>query len=269
MPPATPSSGRQALRDGRRPWQHLFGFSFFQAEDMKWKFGLDPDSEEGCPPTCWVIWSLLEAQPARCQHRRNPACSHAADAAVTFAIKAGVKLHTCPDSQSTPIINAAQNLATGRWTKILMPKKSPSPSKLKRKGTVATSCQLLPVDSHQLPRTQDWQCQISPASTQYVPSKVQVCKVLPGAKKLPGTWSEPLVLPCWGACGGSHGTKGKKSKWSYQKLRIVMANSCPDCLGFGWERGMQNWAESHSGATASVAHHKFKGGKKRKRRCLL
>lgn len=29
---------------------------------------------------------------------------------------------------------------------------------------------------------------------------------------------------------------------------------------------MQNWAESHSGATASVAHHKFKGGRKKKKK---
>lgn len=37
--------------------------------------------------------------------------------------------------------------------------------------------------------------------------------------------------------------------------RLVMANNCPGCLGFGWEKGMQNWAESHFGATASDAHH--------------
>lgn len=37
--------------------------------------------------------------------------------------------------------------------------------------------------------------------------------------------------------------------------RLVMANNCPGCLGFGWETGMQNWAESHFGATASDAQH--------------
>lgn len=37
--------------------------------------------------------------------------------------------------------------------------------------------------------------------------------------------------------------------------RLVTANNCPGCLGFGRERGMQNWAENHFGATASDAHH--------------
>lgn len=37
--------------------------------------------------------------------------------------------------------------------------------------------------------------------------------------------------------------------------RLVMANNCLGCLGLGWEMGMQNWAESHFGATACGAHH--------------
>lgn len=37
--------------------------------------------------------------------------------------------------------------------------------------------------------------------------------------------------------------------------RLVMANNSPGCLGTGWERRMENWAESHFGATASDAHH--------------
>lgn len=74
--------------------------------------GLDQNTEEGFLPACRVIRSLLDAQPALCQHGRNSAMN----TAMAFAVEVGVKLHTCPDSPSTPIINAAQNLATRRWT---------------------------------------------------------------------------------------------------------------------------------------------------------
>lgn len=163
FPPPLPL-GHRAPHRGWRSGRHLLRLIFFHAEDTKWKRRFDPDLEE-----CCLSARSVHLEPAE---------------------------HTCLHSQWTLIINAAQNLATGRWTIIIMPKKSLSPSKKKRKGTVATFCQLPWVDPHQLPPIQDRQCQISPASTQYIPSKVHVCKVPLGAKKLPGTWSEPPVLPC-------------------------------------------------------------------------
>lgn len=151
-----------------------------------------------------------------------------------------------------PIINAAQNLATGRWTIIVMPKKSLSPSKKKRKGTVATFCQLPWVDPHQLPPIQDWQCLTSPASTQYIPSKVHVCKVLLGQRNFLGHGQSLLYCPA-----RVHGKEAMIHKERNPTVitRLMKANYCPGCLGFGWESGTQNWAENHFGATASDAHH--------------
>lgn len=156
LPPSLPL-GHQAPHGKWRRGRHLPRLNFFPCWGHKMEVQIW--SRLGgvlffCLPEV-SIWSLLKVL---CQHGRNPSCTQALATAMTFAVKVGAELHTCLDSQWTPIINAAQNLATGRWTIIVMPKKSLFPSKKKRKGTVATFCQLPWVDPHQLPPIQDRQC---------------------------------------------------------------------------------------------------------------
>lgn len=131
MPPATPTLGCQAPHVERRPGKHLLGLSFFpswghEMEVQIWsRLG-------GVPFSCLPEMSIWNLMKTLCQRGRNPACIQALDTA-TFAIKVDAKLHTCLDSQWTPIINAAQNLATGRWTIIIMPKKIPLSLKKEKK----------------------------------------------------------------------------------------------------------------------------------------
>lgn len=162
-----PSLGRQAPHGGRRPGKHFLGLRFFSKlrtrngrADLIW-----PRRSAVSLPARNVY---LEPAESTFPDGGNPACIQALGTAMAFAIKVSAKLLTCPDSKLSPIINAAQNLATGRWTIIIMPKISPSPSENKR-----DSSHLLPASPRGSPSAATYARSAAPRLTSIDPARSQ------------------------------------------------------------------------------------------------
>lgn len=167
MPPVTPFPGASGTAWGKETWEAFSWVEVFSKLRTR----------NGRADLIWTRRSAvslparnvyLEPAESTFQDGGNPACIQALGIAMAFAIKVSAKLLTCPDSKLSPIINAAQNLATGRWTIIIMPKISPSPSKNKR-----DSSHFLPASPRGSPSAATYARSAAPRLTSIDPARSQ------------------------------------------------------------------------------------------------